>query len=247
MRHTSFLRVVGGAALLLSAAHSQAATQLFNLDMSTISEYNFYSFYFYNGYGASGPSVDVSFYSELSTDSSGGNTGDRLIMTNYMTPYGIGDPDGEYADPTGLELNMFSVARYGTYFVVPEIGAGATITYSVDVLIDSPGNISFELSDSGNGFTRQAYSVNPGEVGQWLTVSATFTPDQFTGVNTTGALPLRFGIALSTSIISTGDEQMITASFDNFSVSITPVPEPASVALLVLASGMLLRRMGRSV
>jgi hypothetical protein len=106
-------------------------------------------------------------------------------------------------------------------------------------------------TNSDNSFAPSATALTGGTPGTTITVDEIYTPTSTTSgtesvyLNGILATPTPFtltGLTGGISDISFGDNRDASGNFTNFSLTASPVPEPASMGILLMAGGLVLKR-----
>lgn len=220
-----------GSVVAVGLATSAHGATVLQLDMSQ-SDSNFHTFYFNNNDEGWINNVSGSLFMDFFTLGVNGNPGDVALLSHHMEPAD--------EDPINQLLYIRSYVNYNGYQYSPSVsGAISSITFSVDVYLDAPAQIFFNVDQAGTGFSAGNYDIDT--VGQYVTVTGTFGPEDFPILNFSGSSPLKFGFGMQTLIENTGDIHVITGYFDNFVVSIETVPEPTALGMLAIGSLALLK------
>ncbi len=191
--------------------------------------------FFFGPFEAGDPFGSV-FNSELASDIDGGNPDTRGVITHTYEPEGT-------ITPTIEPVSIQSIHIYLPVEWTPSVdGIINSITFSLDVLADSPVDVGFAVEDDNGGALTTIDFLAPSI--DYQTVTATLGPDVFSSRDFAGGLALRFGFSLSTNGVDDGSEQIIVTSVDNFRVTLdtSPIPEPTAAALALPAMLMLRRR-----
>lgn len=193
-----------------------------------------YTIFHINSSSTSNP--DDSSFGEITGASVGGNPGSQLRLTHTHDVQRDGNNaplngNGEAFLQTFITKQAFSYAPSNS-------GAIADISFSVDInfpVSNGPTafqQIFFTIADQNSG--RAAGFTNiTGQAG-WQTISVNgLTNLDFPSLNFSGSLPLSFGFGFLSSGNVTAGSDSLFMGIDNFQVSVTAVPEPGSLLLVM--------------
>jgi hypothetical protein len=243
-KHRSLLPLA--ALLVAPTAFVSAATTVLQDDMSAP---NYTSFSFNSdtlGFGHHNPD-DIS--SEASNPiGSGGNLGAYLEVTHHHDANRDGLDAPLNGDGTTYVQSFF---KQQTVTYTPSIEGGiGTISFSIDLQITEPfSQVFFAIDDSMGGSAAGFMSLPPSTIGWQTFTSPLLSQSDFSGRDFNGSDPFKFSFGFTSNADVTAAPSDIVIGADNFTVTITPVPEPTSgalagAALLVAGLGRVWRSKG---
>lgn len=208
----SFFCALAGVALL--CAQSAVAEMVVLMDDMSTPNYSSFSF-------ASGGPNDVSF-EDFNEYSAGGNPDAYL---EAIHEHQVADTDGD------LSTSVQSVYENFDVFYNPvSSGAITAISFSLDVQTFDPiTDAFFTVSDNTGGNFAGFTSIT--QDGGWHTIAFSGTNDDFSSRDFAGANDLQFGFGFLSSASEISASYVI--GVDNFKVTITTIPEPASAIVLL--------------
>lgn len=171
----------------------------------------------------------------------GGNPGGYFEVTHFHDV----DRD-EFGDP----FDGFTETSVQSYFDNQSVtynpgsqGAFDFITFSFDYrTIDFSFDSAFVSISDANGGNFAGFESLVTD-GTWATYEVTLDESSFSSRDFAGNLDLQFGFGFSTSgVFIEPDAEQFMIDVDNFSVSITSVPEPSSMLSMGLLGFIFLRR-----
>ncbi len=214
-----------------------AATTVLQDDMSAPS---YTSFSFNNATLGGGGNADDIGSSSSNPIGSAGNPGSYFEVTHHHDV----DRDG-FGDPLNGDGSSFvqSFFKQQTVTYTPSVEGGiGTITFSIDLQITQPfSQVFFAIDDSGGGSAAGFMSLPPSTSGWQTFTSPALTQANFSSRDFNGSDPFKFSFGFTSSTDVTAAPSDIVIGADNFTVMITPVPEPTSGALAgaaLLAAGL---------
>lgn len=175
-------------------------------------------------------------------DGAPGNPGDGIEVLHFHDP--VAAPDG---NPGGYSIQ--SVHEYNLLTWDPVVdGAIQSVSFSIDIESGSEIlDVYFTMGQGGSGSF--AGFTEPVLAGGFETIAVPgLTSADFGGIDFAGGGPIRFGFGMITqsmgNLTDEFDGDQFAANFDNFQVTVTAVPLPASAWLLALPLLSLARRRG---
>ena len=184
---------------------------------------------------------DGNLFPMVSHNSTGGNPDDNLTIDHFYDP--VDDPT--VADIEDYSFTSFYVYNLFTWDPSTD-GDIVDVSFSLDVENGGEDIELFFIVDSATGAVADGFQFVSSTSG-----FETFTaPDlTFFGADLNDDGPVQFGFAISTFVFDVRDNDtdpydgdQFSVNVDNFAVTVTAVPEPASLAIFAIGGLCFTRR-----